>query len=251
MVLLKSAKEIELIRVASKIVFETIRDLTNYLRPGLTTVQINERANALIVEQGGRPAFLGYQGFPAAVCISINNEVVHGIPGPRQLKTGDIVSLDIGVELNGYFGDAAVTLPAGKISKEAEKLISVTRGALAKGIEQARAGNRLSNLSCAIQQFVEENGFSVIRQFVGHGIGSRLHEEPAVPNFGIMNQGPELLSGTVLAIEPMVAQGDYRVKVAQDGWTVVTRDGSLSAHFEDTVAVTDNGPEVLTGISTL
>ena len=251
MVLLKSAKEIELIRAASKIVFETIRDLTDYLHPGLTTGQINERAGALIVEQGGRPAFLGYQGFPAAVCVSINSEVVHGIPGPRQLKKGDIVSLDIGVELNGYFGDAAVTLPVGKISKEAENLISVTRTALAKGIEQARAGNRLSNLSCAIQQFVEENGFSVVRQFVGHGIGSRLHEEPAVPNFGIMNQGPELLSGTVLAIEPMVTQGDYRVKVAQDGWTVVTRDGKLSAHFEDTVAVTDNGPEVLTGILTL
>ena len=251
MVLLKSAKEIELIRAASKIVFETIRDLTNYLRPGLTTGQINERANALIVEQGGRPAFLGYQGFPAAACVSINNEVVHGIPGSRQLKKGDIVSLDIGVELNGYFGDAAVTLPVGKISKEAENLISVTRGALVKGIEQATSGNRLSNLSCAIQQFVEENGFSVVRQFVGHGIGSNLHEEPAVPNFGIMNQGPELLSGTVLAIEPMVTQGDYRVKLAQDGWTVVTRDGSLSAHFEDTVAVTDNGPEVLTRISTL
>ncbi len=251
MVLLKSAKEIEQIRAASKIVFETIRELTNYLRSGLTTGQVNERANALIVEQGGRPAFLGYQGFPAATCISMNNEVVHGIPGPRQLKKGDIVSLDIGVELNGYFGDAAVTLPVGKISKEAEELISVTRGALVKGIEQATAGNRLSNICCSIQQFVEENGFSVVRQFVGHGIGSRLHEEPAVPNFGIMNQGPELLSGTVLAIEPMVTQGDYKVKVAQDGWTVVTRDGSLSAHFEDTVAVTDNGPAVLTGISTL
>lgn len=251
MVLLKSAKEIKLIRAASKIVFETIKDLTNYLRPGLTTGQINERANALIVEQGGRPAFLGYQGFPAAVCVSVNNEVVHGIPGPRQLETGDIVSLDIGVELNGYFGDAAVTLPVGKISKEAEKLISVTRAALAKGIEQATSGNRLSNLSCTIQQFVEENGFSVVRQFVGHGIGSRLHEDPQVPNFGVMNQGPELVSGTVLAIEPMVTQGDYRVKVAQDGWTVVTRDGKLSAHFEDTVAVTDDGPEVLAGVSTL
>ena len=251
MVLIKSAKEIKLIKAASKIVFETIKDLTNYLRPGLTTGQINERANAVIVEQGARPAFLGYQGFPAAVCVSINDEVVHGIPGPRQLKTGDIVSLDIGVELNGYFGDAAITLPVGKVSKEAENLISVTRGALAKGIEQATSGNRLSNLSCAIQQFVEENGFSVVRQFVGHGIGSRLHEEPAVPNFGVMNQGPELLSGTVLAIEPMVTQGDYRVKVAQDGWTVVTRDGNLSAHFEDTVAVTDDGPEALAGILTL
>jgi len=251
MVLLKSAKEIKLIKEASKIVFETIKDLTNYLRPGLTTGQINERASAVIVEQGARPAFLGYQGFPAAVCISINDEVVHGIPGSRQLKKGDIVSLDIGVELNGYFGDAAVTLPVGKVSKEAEKLISVTRAALAKGIEQATSGNRLSNLSCAIQQFVEENGFSVVRQFVGHGIGSRLHEEPQVPNFGVMDQGPELLSGTVLAIEPMVTQGDYRVKVAQDGWTVVTRDGKLSAHFEDTVAVTDDGPEALAGISTL
>lgn len=251
MVLLKSAKEIKLIKEASKIVFETIKDLTNYLRPGLTTGQINERASAVIVEQGARPAFLGYQGFPAAVCISINDEVVHGIPGSRQLKKGDIVSLDIGVELNGYFGDAAVTLPVGKVSKEAEKLISVTRAALAKGIEQATSGNRLSNLSCAIQQFVEENGFSVVRQFVGHGIGSRLHEDPQVPNFGVMDQGPELLSGTVLAIEPMVTQGDYRVKVAQDGWTVVTRDGKLSAHFEDTVAVTDDGPEALAGISTL
>ena len=251
MILLKSAREIELIKAASKIVSETIKDLIGYIRPGLSTEQINQRAKALIAKQGGQPAFLGYQGFPAAVCVSINNEVVHGIPGLRQLKKGDIVSLDIGVKLNGYFGDAAITLPVGKISKEAENLISVTRGALVKGIEQATSGNRLSNLSCTIQQFVEENGFSVVRQFVGHGIGSRLHEEPAVPNFGIMNQGPELLSGTVLAIEPMVTQGDYRVEVAQDGWTVVTRDGSLSAHFEDTVAVTDNSPEVLTGISTL
>ena len=251
MSLLKSAKEIELIRAASKIVSETIKDLIGYIRPGLSTEQINQRVKALIVEQGGQPAFLGYRGFPAATCISINNEVVHGIPGSRQLKKGDIVSLDVGVELNGYFGDAAITLPAGKISKEAEKLLSVTKAALVKGIEQAISGNRLSNLSCAIQQFVEENGFSVVRQFVGHGIGSQLHEEPAVPNFGVMNQGPELLSGMVLAIEPMVNQGDYRVKVAEDGWTVLTRDGSLSAHFEDTVAVGENGPEALTVVSTL
>ena len=251
MILLKSAKEIELIRAASKIVSETIKDLAGYIRPGLSTEQIDQRVKTLIAKQGGQPAFLGYRGFPATVCVSINNEVVHGIPGSRQLKKGDIVSLDIGVELNGYFGDAAITLPVGKISKEAERLLSVTRTALVKGIEQATKGNRLSNLSCAIQQFVEENGFSVVHQFVGHGIGSRLHEEPAVPNFGVMNQGPELLSGMVLAIEPMVNQGDYRVKVAEDGWTVLTRDGSLSAHFEDTVAIGENGPEALTVVSTL
>jgi methionyl aminopeptidase len=251
MISIKSAREIELMKDASRIIFKIVKDLVKYIKPGLTTKAIDEMVRLSIVENGGRPAFFGYKGFPGNACISVNDELVHGIPGLRKLKDGDIVSVDIGTELGGYFADGALTLPVGEISKQAERLLQVTKDALRIGIQQARPGNRLSNLSHAIQEFVEANGFSVIRDFVGHGIGSRIHEDPAVPNFGSPNQGPELTAGMVLAIEPMVAQGGYEVRVLDDGWTVVTSDGNLSAHFEDTVAITENGPEVLTGISTL
>jgi len=246
MIWLKSTRELELMKAASSIVAEVIQALTEYVRPGVTTQEIDEKARTLIIERGGRPAFKGYRGFPGDICISINEEVVHGIPGPRRLKEGDIVSLDIGVELDRYFGDGTVTLPVGRISKEAKRLLKVTRNALRIGIEQARPGNRLSNLSWAIQSYVEKNGYSVVRQFVGHGIGKNMHEEPAVPNFGLPDRGPRLKPGMVLAIEPMVNQGGIEVKVLSDGWTAVTCDGKLSAHFEHTVAITESGPEVLT-----
>lgn len=246
MIWLKSTRELELMKAASSVVAEVIQDLTEYVRPGFTTQEIDEKARTLIIERGGRSAFRGYRGFPGDICISINEEVVHGIPGPRRLKEGDIVSLDIGVELDRYFGDGTVTLPVGRISKEAKRLLKVTRNALRIGIEQARPGNRLSNLSWAIQSYVEKNGYSVVRQFVGHGIGKNMHEEPAVPNFGLPDRGPRLKPGMVLAIEPMVNQGGIEVKVLNDGWTAVTCDGKLSAHFEHTVAITESGPEVLT-----
>ncbi|MCK4814827.1 type I methionyl aminopeptidase [bacterium] len=251
MIPIKTAEEIALLRKASGIVFKVIKKLIKYIKPGLKTEDIDQMARDLIVKNSAKPAFFGYRSFPGNICTSLNNELVHGIPGPRRLKDGDIISIDVGVELEGYFGDGAITLPVGRISEQAKSLLEVTRNALKIGIEQARPGNRLSNLSCAIQQFIEASGFSVVRDFVGHGIGSNLHEEPAIPNFGRPNQGPELEPGMVLAIEPMVNQGDWKVKVLDDHWTAVTCDGLLSAHFEDTVVVTKNGPEVLTGISTL
>ena len=246
MIWLKSTRELELMKAASSVVAEVIQDLAEYVRPGVTTQEIDEKASTLIMERGGTPAFRGYRGFPGDICTSINEEVVHGIPGPRRLKEGDIVSLDIGVELDRYFGDGTVTLPVGRISKETKRLLKVTKNALRIGIEQAKPGNRLSNLSWAIQSYVEKNGYSVVRQFVGHGIGKNMHEEPAVPNFGLPDRGPRLKPGMVLAIEPMVNQGGIEVKVLSDGWTAVTCDGKLSAHFEDTVAITESGPEVLT-----
>lgn len=247
MIWLKSARELQLMRAASRIVAEVIQTLTEFARPGITTAEIDGRARVLIVERGGRPAFKGYRGFPGNICISVNEEVVHGIGLPdRRLKERDIASIDIGVELDGYFGDGAVTLPVGKISKEAKMLLNVTEGALRVGIERARCGSRLSDLSHAIQSYVEKHGFSVVRQFVGHGIGKEMHEEPAIPNFGPPGRGPKLKPGMVLAIEPMVSLGGFDVKVLSNGWTAVTCDGSLSAHFEHTVAITESGPEVLT-----
>ncbi|MEA3328315.1 MAG: type I methionyl aminopeptidase [Candidatus Omnitrophota bacterium] len=251
MIPIKSAREIELIKNASGILFKVARKLTEYVKPGTRTEDIDQIAGELIIENSAKPAFFGYRGFPGNICVSLNDELVHGIPGPRRLKDGDIISIDIGVELEGYFSDGAVTLPVGRISEEAKKLLEATRNALKIGIEQARPGNRLSNLSCAIQKFIEASGFSIVRDFVGHGIGSELHEEPAIPNFGQPNQGPMLEPGMVLAIEPMATQGGWKIKVLGDHWTAVTCDGLLSAHFEDTVAVTKNGPEALIGMSTL
>jgi len=202
-------------------------------------------AEEYIKRHGGIPAFKGYRGYPRSLCVSVNEEVVHGIPGKRRLKEGDIVSLDLGVLMDGYYGDAAITVPVGKVSELAKKLIKVTEEALYRGIEMARPGNRLSDISHAIQTHVEKAGFSVVREFVGHGIGKQLHEEPQVPNFGPPNRGPRLEPGMVLAIEPMVNTGTWEVRILPNGWTVVTADGGLSAHFEHTVAITDNGPEIL------
>jgi methionyl aminopeptidase len=244
-VILKSPAEIEKIRESNAIVAEVLHGLRNIVRPGVTTRELDEYAESLALKRGAKPAFKGYRGFPSSLCASINHEVVHGIPSKTRLKEGDIISLDFGVLYKGYYGDAAVTLPVGNISGAAAKLIKVTRESLYKGIEKASPGNRLGDLSFAVQNHVERAGFSVVRDFVGHGIGRGLHEDPPVLNYGVKGKGIELKSGMVLAIEPMVNMGTHKVKVMSDGWTVVAVDGSLSAHFEHTVAITDDGPVIL------
>ena len=216
------------------------------VKPGITTADLDRLAEDIIKKNGARPLFKGYCGFPASICTSINEEVVHGIPSLRLLKSGDIISIDIGAEKNGYCGDAAVTLPVGEVDAEALRLLQVTEASLYKGIEQAVVGNRLTDISHAIQTHAEGNGFSVVREYVGHGIGKQMHEDPKVPNYGMPGRGPRLVSGLVLAIEPMVNMGTHHVEVLQDNWTVVTKDRKWSAHFEHTVAVTDDGPRILT-----
>ncbi|HHX95611.1 MAG TPA: type I methionyl aminopeptidase [Clostridia bacterium] len=246
MIILKSNREIDLMREAGRIVALALEKMRTSVKPGITTADLDRIAEEVITGNGARPLFKGYGGFPASICASVNEEVVHGIPSLRLLNSGDIISIDIGAEKNGYCGDAAVTLPVGEVSKEALKLLQVTKTALEKGIEKACPGNRLSDISHAVQNYAESHGFSVVREYVGHGIGTKMHEDPKVPNFGPSGRGPRLETGMVLAIEPMVNQGTYQVEVLQDGWTVVTRDRKLSAHFEHTVAITDNGPEILT-----
>lgn len=246
MIILKSADEIAAMRRAGRIVAECHAELKAWVVPGVTTQELNDKVAELIVRRGGIPAFLGYQGFPAAICTSVNEEVVHGIPGPRRLEEGDIVGIDIGVILDGFHGDAAYTYSVGEIDAATRKLLQVTEEALYQGIEQVKVGQRLSTVSHAIQTHVEAAGFSVVRQFVGHGIGRRMHEEPQVPNFGSPGRGVRLRAGMTLAIEPMVNAGVYEVNVLDDGWTVVTADGKNSAHFEHTVAVTADGAEILT-----
>lgn len=232
---------------AGKIAAKTLKILERNIRPGVQTSYLNELAENFIFSQKARPAFKGYRGFPAGLCVSINNEVVHGLPsGDRVLAEGDIVSLDLGVEYQGFFSDVAATFPVGRISALAQKLIKVTQEALQAGIAHCQSGNYLFDISAAIQNKVESNGFSVVRQLVGHGIGRQLHEDPQVPNYGEAGKGPQLEEGMTFAIEPMVNAGGYQVEVLSDGWTVVTADGSLSAHFEHTVAVTKNGPLILT-----
>ena len=245
MVYLRDASEVESIRDAARIVAKTLKMLGTAVRPGITTAELDRLAEGFIREHGGRPAFKGYRGYPANICSSINDEVVHGIPGDRVLKEGDIVGIDVGVEKGGYFGDAAWTFPVGKVAPEAIRLLTVTREALEKGIAQARAGNRVGDISHAIQSHVEAQGFAVVRALVGHGIGRQMHEEPQVPNYGLPGRGPKLMAGQVLAIEPMVNTGGAEVVTRDDGWTVATRDGGLSAHFEHTVAVGGEGPVVL------
>jgi methionyl aminopeptidase len=242
---LRGREEIDAIREASRLVARTLQVLERQVRPGVTTVELDRAAETFIREQGGRPAFKGYRGFPASICPSINDQVVHGIPGPYALREGDIVGIDVGVEKDGYFGDAAITLPVGEVSERAQRLLRVTREALMRGIAQARAGNRVGDISYAIQSHVEQHGFSVVRALVGHGIGREMHEEPQVPNYGPPARGPRLMAGQVLAIEPMVNAGAPEVVTKDDGWTIVTKDGSLSAHFEHTVAVGTDGPEIL------
>ncbi len=246
MIKLKSAREIEMMREAGKIVGEVLAEMGRVIKEGITTAMLDKIAEQIIRRYGAEPAFLGYHNFPASICASVNNEVVHGIPGLRRLKEGDIISIDVGTRLNGYYGDAAATYPVGNISSKAQKLIDVTRMSLQKGIEKMQEGNKLSDISHAVQAYVEKNHFSVVRTYVGHGIGDEMHEEPQVPNFGLPGRGPKLERGLVLAIEPMVNTGGWQVKVLDDQWTVVTADGSLSAHFEHTIALGEDGPEILT-----
>ncbi len=246
---LKSSSETEILRKAGKFVARILDVLGKAVKPGITTKELDDLAIKEINALGLKPAFLGYRGYPAVTCISINDELVHGIPsGKRILKEGDIVSIDLGIVYEGFYGDTAATFPVGKISKDAQKLLDITEEALQKAIEQVREGKRLGDLSWAVQRFVESSGFSVIRDYVGHGIGRKLHEEPSVPNFGKPDSGPRFQKGLVIAIEPMVAAGDWRVKTLDDGWTVITEDGKLCAHFEHMVALTDKGAEVLTKI---
>lgn len=248
MIILKSPEEIEKMARACRVVAETLKALEGMVKPGISTKEIERFVEKIMAVKGAIPAFKGYRNYPSSVCTSVNDQVVHGIPAELGLNEGDIISIDIGVYLDGFYGDAAVTLPVGKISPLAERLIRVTKAALSIGIERAKPGNRVSDISYAIQRHVESNGFSVVRAFVGHGIGRSLHEEPQVPNFGEPGHGPRLREGMTLAIEPMVNAGSYDVAVLDDGWTAVTADGSLSAHCEHTVAITRNGARILTKI---
>lgn len=246
MIELKSKEEITKIRKSCEIVKRVLDRLKEMIRPGLPTIKLDEEARRISKDYNAEPAFLNYRGFPASVCVSVNNEVVHGIPSEKKiLKDGDIVSIDFGVLYNGYFGDSAITVPVGRISSVAIKLIDVTKNALYKGIEKAKSGYKLFDISYSVQDYAERNGFSVVRDFVGHGIGKKLHEEPMVPNFGNPGTGIELKNGMVLAIEPMVNEKRHEVCVLNDDWTVVTKDSGLSAHFEHTVAITENGPLIL------
>ena len=248
MIILKSERELGYMRDAGRIVAQTHQELAKAVIPGVTTKELDQLAEDFICSKGAVPSFKGYNGFPAAICTSVNEEVVHGIPSLRSLKSCDIISIDVGAIINGYHGDAAVTLPVGDVSQEAARLLEVTEESLYKGIENAVVDNRLTDISHAIQRHVEEQGYSVVRDFVGHGIGRKMHEDPQVPNFGIPGRGPRLKTGMCLAIEPMVNEGTYEVDVLLDNWTVVTADKKLSAHFEHSIAVTEKGPVILTEI---
>lgn len=245
MIPLKTKSEVELIRASSKLVSEILRILESRIAPGVTTGELNQLAGRLIRERGGKPA-PPEVGFPGDICVSVNEQVIHGVPGKRLLKPGDIVSIDVTASFNGYYGDVAATFPVGAISEKTQQLLEVTKQALYEGISKAVAGNRLGHISHAIQMYVETQGFSVVRDFVGHGIGKSMWEEPQIPNFGPPDRGPRLRKGMVLAIEPMVNAGVYDVQVLDDKWTAVTLDGNLSAHFEHTVVISDDGPEILT-----
>jgi len=246
MIIIKTGPELELIRKSGEVLKETFSVLEEMIEPGVTTAELDAAAEDFIRSRGGIPAFKGYQGYPATICASINEQVVHGIPGPRALEEGDIVGIDMGVILEEFYSDATRTYPAGEISEDAARLIRVTSESLDHGIEQVKAGNHLSDISHAIQKHAESHGYSVVRALVGHGIGRRMHEEPQIPNFGPPGKGLELKAGMVLAIEPMVNIGTHDVLTLEDKWTFVTVDGKLSCHFEDTVAVTENGPRIMT-----
>jgi methionyl aminopeptidase len=246
MILLKSEKDMQMLKVAGKILAQVLQKLRESVKVGVSTLEIDALAQTLIEREKAIPAFKGYKGYPANICASVNEEIVHGIPSERRLREGDIISLDVGINYKGYFCDAALTVGAGRIDPRAKKLIDVTRDALSEGIRRAYPENHLSDISYAVQSYVEAAGFSVVREFVGHGIGNSLHEEPEIPNFGPAHQGPLIKSGMVLAIEPMVNAGTWRSRILENNWTAVTADGELSAHFEHTVAVTDRGPEILT-----
>lgn len=246
MIIIKSRQEIEYMRQAGQIAASALEALAGFIRPGVTTAELDRVAEEYIVARGARPAFKGLYGFPATICASVNEEVVHGIPGLKELQNGDIISIDIGAEINGFYGDTAKTYTVGEVTPQVQKLLDVTRESLYRGLAQARDGNRLSDISHAVQSYVEEQGFSVVRDYVGHGIGAQMHEDPQIPNFGRPGRGPRLKKGMTLAIEPMVNMGTYHVQTLGDNWTVVTRDGQPSAHFEHTIAITDGEPVILT-----
>ena len=248
MVILKSPSEIERMRVSCRMVAEVLEHLKEMVQPGVTTLELDQFAEREAVKRGARPAFKGYGGYGYSLCCSINDQVVHGIPSSRKLEPGDILSLDFGVLYDGFYGDAAVTVPVGDISGVAGRLIAVTEKSLALAIDKAAPGNRLSDISFAVQSYVERHGFSAVRDFVGHGIGASLHESPQIPNYGSPGKGVKLKPGMVFAIEPMINEKGPGVRVLDDGWTAVTLDQGLSAHFEHTVAITDNGPDILTRI---
>jgi methionyl aminopeptidase len=242
----RSAAEIERLARVNALVARVLAELRSVVVPGVTTAEVDMLAEQRLTEAGAVPAFKGYHGFPATICASVNEQVVHGIPSARKLVEGDILSVDLGAKLDGFYGDSAVTVPVGRISPEAERLLAVTEGSLDEALRKVKAGARISDIGAAVQAHVEGHGFSVVREFVGHGIGTKLHEEPQIPNYGPAGRGPRLAEGMVLAIEPMVNMGKATVKVLEDGWTAVTKDGSLSAHFEHTVVVTGDGCRVLT-----
>ncbi len=246
MIQIKSQREIELMRCAGRIAANALAAAGRAVAPGITTGELNDLIMQSIEKDGAYPSFLGYAGFPGAACISVNDEVIHGIPGSRKLCEGDLVKIDVGATYRGYIGDCANTFAVGKISDEAQRLIDVTRQSFYEGIKYALTGNRISDISHAIQTYVEDNGFSVVRKYIGHGVGAELHEEPEVPNFGKPGCGARIVSGMTIAVEPMVNQGVYTVKEMSDGWTVKTRDGKLSAHYENSILITENGPEILT-----
>ena len=248
MIVCRSAAELERLTRVNQLVARVLRELRGMVVPGVTTAELDEVAEARLREAGAEPAFKGYHGYPATICASINEQVVHGIPSARALVAGDILSIDMGAKLEGFYGDCAVTVPVGEVDEDAARLLQVTEAALYRGIDQVRAGARVSDIGAAVQVYVEAAGFSVVREFVGHGIGTKLHEEPQIPNYGMPGRGPRLAEGMVLAIEPMVNFGQAGVKVLGDGWTAVTRDGSLSAHFEHTVVVVNGGNRILTAL---
>ncbi|MBU2535698.1 MAG: type I methionyl aminopeptidase [Chloroflexota bacterium] len=245
-IIIKTEDEIAAMRQAGRIVAMILKKIVEQIRPGMETKELDTIAEKELKNHGAKSSFKGYRGFPANLCVSINDEIVHGIPGNRVLREGDIVSLDFGAICNGFQGDAALTVGVGRISKKAEALIETTEGALKTGISAARAGAKLGDISYAIQNYAESRGYSVVREYTGHGIGRDMHEEPQIPNFGLPDSGPVLKKGMILALEPMVNAGDWRTRVGDDQWTVFTADGSLSAHCEHTIAITDGGPEVLT-----
>ncbi|MGN8896073.1 type I methionyl aminopeptidase [Flavonifractor sp. HCP28S3_F3] len=246
MISLKSPREIDCMRRAGRLTAQARALAGSMVRPGITTHEIDTAVRKFIESHGAKPSFLGYGGFSGSACISVNEQVIHGIPGPRKLKEGDIVSIDVGAYLDGFHGDCAATFPCGEVSEEAMRLIRVTQQSFWEGIKFARPGQRVYDISHAVQQYVEGNGFSVVRDFVGHGVGAKLHEAPEVPNFGPAGHGARLQPGMTIAVEPMVCAGDWRVKVLKDGWTTVSADGSLTAHYENTILITDGEPEVLT-----
>ncbi len=246
MISIRSRRELEAMKDACRISAQALQLAGSLVQPGITTGEIDREVRRFIESTGAKPSFLGYGGYPASACISVNDEVIHGIPGTRMIREGDIVSVDVGAYYNGYHGDNAATFAAGAISPEAQALLDATRDSLYEGIRAAQAGNRIGDIGAAVQAYVEARGYSVVRQYVGHGVGTDLHEDPNVPNFGTPGRGPRLMPGMTIAIEPMINQGTAEVRTLKDKWTVVTADGQLSAHFEHTIAITTNGPVILT-----